>query len=121
MLLEPVGATSAAGTPKPTFRGATVLVAPVGKIVTTTVTMPPTGAMMNLSKIVSELKSERARLDQTIAALEAVNSSVRRRGRPAGAPKRRRRRLSAAARRKLSRLLKQRWAAGKMKRKKKTA
>jgi hypothetical protein len=73
---------------------------------------------MDITKIITELKSERTRIDHAITAIESLNHSTsRRRGRPAGAsaPKRRRRRISAAARRKLSRLLKQRWAKGKMK------
>ena len=72
---------------------------------------------MNLQRVVAELRVERSRIDQAIAAIESLNSTGGRRGRPAGVistPKRRRRRLSAAARRKLSRLLKQRWAQGKM-------
>ena len=78
---------------------------------------------MNLQQIVVELTAERAKLDSAIATIAGLNSTGRRRGRPAGstnAPKKRGRRrgLSAAGRRKLSRLLKQRWAQGKMKRKK---
>ena len=73
---------------------------------------------MNLQQVIAELRVERGRIDQAIAAIESLNSTGGRRGRPAGvisAPKRRRRRLSATARRKLSQLLKQRWAQGKMK------
>ena len=72
---------------------------------------------MNTEKILTELHAEREKLDAAIAALEAVNSTVPRGpGRPRTAVAGSRRgRLSAAARRKLSRLLKQRWAQGKMK------
>jgi hypothetical protein len=74
---------------------------------------------VNIEQIVAELKAERDQIDSAIAAIEGLNSTGRRRGRPPGsttAPKKLgRRRLSAAARRKLSRLLKQRWAQGKMK------
>jgi len=73
---------------------------------------------MNITKILTELKSERTRIDRAISALETVNSTGRlRRGHPARAvaTRKRRSRMSAAARRKLSRLLKQRWAQGKMK------
>jgi len=73
---------------------------------------------MNTNRIIAELRAERDRIDKAISALEAVSSSERRRaGRPPGAPATRRKigRMSAAARRKLSRLLKQRWAQGKMK------
>ena len=74
---------------------------------------------MDTNRILAELRAERDRIDQAISALEAVNSTGRRRaGRPPRAAQkpRRRGRMSAAARRKMSRLLKQRWAQGKMKR-----
>jgi len=73
---------------------------------------------MNITDVLAELRTERARIDQAIGAITALNSTGRQRGRRAGvttAPKRGRRGLSAAARAKLSRLLKQRWAQGKMK------
>jgi uncharacterized protein (DUF885 family) len=73
---------------------------------------------MNTHSILADLRAERDRIDQAISALEAVNSTGRRRvSRPprAAATPGRRGRMSAAARRKLSRLLKQRWAQGKMK------
>src|SRR5271157_3351288 len=75
---------------------------------------------MNLEQIVAELKAERDQIDNAIAALNGISPRPRR-GRPPKAVRtsarpKRRRRLSAAARRKLSRLLKQRWAQGKMKR-----
>jgi len=73
---------------------------------------------MDTNRIIADLRAERERLDQAISALEAVSSPGRRRaGRPPGAARKARRRggMSAAARRKLSRLLKQRWAQGKMK------
>jgi len=78
---------------------------------------------MNTNRIVAELRAERDRIDKAISALEAVSSTGRRKaGRPPGAQATRRKigRMSAAARRKLSRLLKQRWAQGKMKPKAKT-
>jgi len=73
---------------------------------------------MDTHRILAELRAERERIDHAITAIEAVNSTGRRRlGRPPreAATRRRRGRMSAAARRKLSRLLKQRWAQGKMK------
>ena len=73
---------------------------------------------MNFTGILAELKSERDRIDRAITAIEAINSTGRRRvGRPPKAAQKPRRRgwISAAARRKMSRLLKQRWAQGKMK------
>jgi hypothetical protein len=74
---------------------------------------------MQTNRILAELRAERDRIDRAIAAIEGLNSTGRRSdGRPprAAATRRRRGRMSAAARRKLSRLLKQRWAQGKMKR-----
>jgi len=60
------------------------------------------------------------RLGAAITAIEAIGAKAGWAPRPARAPavrrRRRRGRMSAAARRKLSRLLKQRWAAGKMRR-----
>ena len=79
---------------------------------------------MDTNRILAELRAERDRLDRAIAAIEAVNSTGQRRvGRPPKAARkvRRRGRMSAAARRKLSRLLKQRWAQGRMKPKAKKA
>ncbi len=72
---------------------------------------------MSLEQIVAELKAERDRLDKAIAAVRSVSTQPRR-GRPpkavqTSARPKRRRRMSAAVRRKLSRLMKQRWAAGK--------
>ena len=72
---------------------------------------------MNTARILGELRGERDRIERAIAAIEGLNSTGRRRtGRPAratGTPQRRGR-MSVAARKKLSRLLKQRWAQGKM-------
>ena len=79
---------------------------------------------MEIERIFAELRAERDRIDQAISALEAVSSTGRPRvGRPPKVARkaRRRGRMSAAARRKLSRLLKQRWAQGKMKPKAKAA
>ena len=73
---------------------------------------------MDTNRILAELRAERDRIDRAISALEAVSSTGRRRvGRPPGATRTARRRggMSAAARRKMSRLMKQRWAQGKMK------
>ena len=74
---------------------------------------------MILQQIVAVLTAERNLLDRAIAALNGISTQPRR-GRPpkavqTSARPKRRRRMSAAARRKLSRLLKQRWAQGKMK------
>jgi hypothetical protein len=80
---------------------------------------PPTkGAILNFTNILTELKSELTRIDKAIAAITSLNSTHHDRGRRAAqtsAPKRHgRSRMSAAARARLSRLLKQRWAQGKM-------
>jgi hypothetical protein len=70
---------------------------------------------MDLNRILSELKSERDRLNNAIAALEGITAPRNRRRAPKAArvPKKRGRRMSAAGRAKLARLMKQRWAARK--------
>ena len=75
---------------------------------------------MSITSILSELKSERDRIERAIAAIDSLSSTNHHRGRPAArtsAPTRRHRRLTAAARRRLSRLMKQLWAQGRMRRK----
>jgi len=72
---------------------------------------------MDMNRILAELRTERDRIERAIAAIVGLNSTGRRRtGRPPKVAEkpRRRGRMSAAARRKMSRLLKQRWAQGKM-------
>src|SRR5450631_1598497 len=64
---------------------------------------------MEISRIVSDLKEELARLDQAIAALDG---SRPRRGRP---PKSHRRTMSPAARKRISAAMKLRWAQRKSK------
>jgi len=70
-----------------------------------------------IQQIVAVLTAERNLLDRAISALNGISTQPRR-GRPpkavqkAARPKRGR--MSAAARRKMSRLMKQRWAQGKM-------
>jgi len=74
---------------------------------------------MDTKTILAELRAERDRIDQAITAIQSLNSSTGQhkvgRQPKAAAGRRRRSRMSATARRKLSRLLKQRWAQGKMK------
>lgn len=90
---------------------------------------------MDTARILTELRAERDRIDQAIAALEALSratsqpgSQPRRRGRkpsaakqertsatPAKQPKAGRRKLSAAARKRISDAAKRRWAAQKSK------
>lgn len=84
------------------------------------------GVIVNLDRILAELRSERDRLDEAIAAIEkigtAANGTGRRRGRPgrpaaSAAPNgRRRRRMSAAARKRISEMMKARWAERRKKR-----
>ncbi len=78
---------------------------------------------MNTSKILAELRAERARIDQAIRAIESLNvrSAGRRAAAATSAKPRRRRRLSAAARKRLSEMMKKRWASGKMGKRKKVA
>lgn len=74
---------------------------------------------MDIRKIVSELRSERTRLDRAIAALEGLSEPARRRGRPpksktaAPAPSKKRRTMSAAARKRIAAAMRKRWATWK--------
>jgi hypothetical protein len=71
---------------------------------------------MNTEQIIADLHAERGRIDGAIAALEALNRTGRRRGRPYGKaaqPKRGRRRMSADARRRIAAAMRARWAAKK--------
>ena len=65
---------------------------------------------MDLQSIVEQLKSERDRINQAIAALEGVRTPVGRAARTARKGHARRRRLSAEARRRISEAQKKRWA-----------
>jgi hypothetical protein len=77
---------------------------------------------MDIHKMISELRTERERIDRVISAIESLGRTDRGGSIKSRAPaKRGRRRMSAAARRKLSQLLKQRWAQGKMKPRRKAA
>jgi hypothetical protein len=70
---------------------------------------------MNTERILSELRSERDRLNQAIAAIEGITSDGARRQPRTGAKRVRRGGISAAGRKRLSMLMKRRWAQGKMK------
>jgi hypothetical protein len=74
---------------------------------------------MDTKAIIAHLRAERDRIDGAIAALEALNRTGRRRGRPAGSTagpsKRGRRRMSAGARRRIAAAMRARWAAKKKK------
>ena len=70
---------------------------------------------MDIQSLLSELKTERNRIDQAVSALEGLSSPARR-GRPAKAKPtasaggKKRRRMSPAARKRISAAMKQRWA-----------
>jgi hypothetical protein len=76
---------------------------------------------MDIADVLSELRSQRDRLDRAIAAIEGITSDGARRQPRTGAKRRRRGGISAAGRRRLSMLMKRRWASGKMKRRAKAA
>jgi len=72
---------------------------------------------VNIQSLLEELRAERNRIDQAIAALEGLASpSSVRRGRPpkakqaARTPGKKRRRMSVAARKRISVAMKKRWA-----------
>ncbi len=65
---------------------------------------------MDTQKILTQLRSERERIDKAIQALESLNGASAGRGSTRG---RGRRRLSAEARRRISLAQKKRWAAQK--------
>jgi len=68
---------------------------------------------LDLQRIVSELKSERDRLDRAIAALGGSAPVASGKVAPA---RRRRHRMTAAGRKRLSEMMKKRWAAYRKKR-----
>jgi len=73
---------------------------------------------MDTKRILAELRANRDKIEAVISAIEGLNSTARKRAGRASrvaATRKKRGRMSASARRKLSRLLKQRWAQGKMK------
>jgi len=76
------------------------------------------GYFVDISKLISDLKTERDRIDQAITALEGLTSSTTRRGRPPKATSTFgiRRRMSPAARKRISVAMKRRWATMKRKR-----
>jgi hypothetical protein len=71
---------------------------------------------MNLRTTLSELRSERQRLDRAISALEALdgtgaNEKAPRTSQPVTRKPSKRRRMSAAGRKRISDMMKARWAA----------
>lgn len=77
---------------------------------------------MDIQQIVSDLKSERERIDAAIRALEGTGKSGRGPGRPPGSGSRgKRRTMSASARKRISEMMKLRWAERKKKAKSKAA
>ena len=73
----------------------------------------PVDVTLTLRRALSELESERARIDRQISAIRAVvGGSADGRGAPAGASsRRRRRRMNAAQRRAVSQRMKAYWAS----------
>ena len=65
---------------------------------------------MDLKNVIADLRKERDRIDQAIAAMEGISG-----GATAGPGRRRRRRLSAAARKRISEGMRARWAERKKK------
>ena len=64
---------------------------------------------MNIDNLLGQLRSELSRIEQAVAALEALAGGARpKRGRPPKAG--RTRHMSAAARKRISEAMKQRWA-----------
>jgi hypothetical protein len=77
---------------------------------------------MDIKRILGDLRAERSRLDQAIAALEALGKGTgtavhlgRAAQAAAAKPARRRRHMSAAARKRISAMMKARWAERKKK------
>ncbi len=66
---------------------------------------------MDFKGILVQLHSERERIERAITALNALNSTHVRNGKPTAAARRRgRRRMSTAARKRISQAMKRRWA-----------
>ncbi len=65
---------------------------------------------MNIHEMLAELRRERERIDDAIAALEKIGSAKQRGGVAASAGKRHKRRLTAEGRKRLSEMMKKRWA-----------
>jgi hypothetical protein len=67
---------------------------------------------LDINRILAELKAERDRIDQAIAAIGDIGAPRARRGRPPGTSntKRRKHKLSPEGRRRISEMMKKRWA-----------
>ena len=67
---------------------------------------------MDIHRILAELKTERDRIDQAIAAIGNIGTTTARRGRPPGTSntKRQKHKLSPEGRRRISEMMKKRWA-----------
>jgi len=65
---------------------------------------------MDLGRILSELRSERDRIDRAIVALQGISSAKSSISGSVRVPKRRRHHLTAEGRRRLSEMMKKRWA-----------
>jgi len=66
---------------------------------------------MDTAALLSQLRTERDRIDKAIAALESLNGTKQTTAAPAKADRRGRRRMSAAARRRIAAAQRKRWAA----------
>ena len=68
--------------------------------------------ILDIHRILADLKAERDRIVQAIASIEKIGSPRARRGRPPGpsSGRRRKRRLTPEGRRRLSEMMKKRWA-----------
>ncbi len=79
---------------------------------------------MQIDKILSELRAERASIDKAIKAIKSLTSAGSRlhpTTTGTAARTRNRRRMSATGRKRLSELMKKRWASGKMGKPKRSA
>jgi len=67
---------------------------------------------LDIHRILAELKAERDRIEQAIAAIGNIGAPRARRGRPPGKStgKRRKHRLTPEGRRRLSEMMRKRWA-----------
>jgi len=67
---------------------------------------------LDIHRILAELKAERDRIDEAIAAIGNIGAPQARRGRPPGTSttRRRKHKLSPEGRRRISEMMKKRWA-----------
>jgi hypothetical protein len=68
------------------------------------------GEIMDLRKVVSELKQERDRLDRAIAALEGIGASAAATNKSSVAKRAKKHNITPEGRKRLSDMMKKRWA-----------